>query len=288
MKPNKRNRTAAATSVASPKEFARILFRVGAVLLWVCAVGCAKQTESDWKLIWQDEFEGNQVDLKKWDFEVNAMGGGNNELQYYVTNNASVSDGHLIITARQENYTGPEGTRRFTSSRIRTKQRGDWKYGRFEMRAKLPIGQGIWPAFWMMPTDDTYGGWPHSGEIDIMEVLGHKPDTLHGTLHYSSPERVHTYRGTNTVLPSGTFAEAFHVFGLEWETNEIRWYLDGQLYQTKTNWTSGTNIFPAPFDQRFHIILNLAVGGNWPGAPDPSTVFPQTMVVDYVRVFQKQ
>jgi beta-glucanase (GH16 family) len=262
------------------------LATIGMSLLFL--VNCTASKPRDWQLVWQDEFDGSQVDPAKWEFEVNAWGGGNSELQYYVTNNASVRAGKLFIEARKETYTGPEGKREFTSSRMRTKNRDDWTHGRFEMRAKLPIGQGCWPAFWMLPTDGIYGGWPHSGEIDIMEVLGHKPAELHGTLHYADTNRNHTYRGTNTVLAAGTFADSFHVFSLEWETNSISWFLDGQLYQTQTNWTSGTNRFPAPFDQRFHIILNLAVGGNWPGKPDATTVFPQAMIVDYVRVYQRK
>lgn len=250
--------------------------------------GCASSQSNDWRLVWPDEFDGTQIDPSKWEFEVNAKGGGNNELQYYITNNATVRDGYLFIEARKEKYTGKEGTRDYTSSRMHTKNRGDWKYGRFEMRAKLPAGQGYWPAFWMLPTDAIYGGWPHSGEIDIMEIIGHRPAELHGTLHYADTKRDHTYRGTNTALASGTFADDFHVFAAEWETNSIKWFLDGKLYQTQTNWTSGTNNFPAPFDQRFHIILNLAIGGNWPGNPDEKTVFPQTMAVDYVRVYQRQ
>lgn len=250
--------------------------------------GCTTPSSRGWQLVWQDEFAGEQIDPTKWEFEVNARGGGNNELQYYVTNNARVQDGLLFIEARQESYTGPEGTRAFTSSRLRTKNRGDWKYGRFEIRAKLPKGQGYWPAIWMLPTENSYGRWPHSGEIDIMEVVGHKPDQLHGTLHYANRERHHTYRGTNTTLNVGTFADSFHVFALEWEPGTMRWYLDNQLYQTQTNWSSGTNAFPAPFDQRFHLILNLAVGGNWPGKPNTTTVFPQAMTVDFVRVYQKK
>jgi len=260
--------------------------RLGA-LLFLALTGCATRSPEQWRLVWQDEFSGNHIDPAKWEFVVNAKGGGNNELQYYVTNNAWVQDGSLVIEARQETYTGPDGTRKFTSSRLRTKGHGDWKYGRFEIRAKLPSGQGIWPAIWMMPTDNVYGGWPHSGEIDIMELIGHQPSTTHGTLHYANPARKHTYRGTNTVLAAGTFADAFHVFGLEWEPAAIRWYLDGQLFQTQTNWSSGTNSFPAPFDQPFHLILNLAVGGNWPGPPDATTIFPQALTVDYVRVYQK-
>lgn len=250
--------------------------------------GCGPSQSKNWQLVWQDEFDGARVDLAKWEFEINAKGGGNNELQYYITNNTSVRDGLLSIEARKEKYTSKEGTRDYTSSRMRTKNRGDWKYGRFEMRAKLPTGQGYWPAFWMMPTDDFYGGWPHSGEIDIMEVIGKNPADLHGTLHYADTKRDHTYRGTNTTLASGTFADDFHVFAVEWTADSFKWFLDGSLYQTQTNWTSGTNAFPAPFDQRFHIILNLAIGGNWPGNPDTNSVFPQAMIVDYVRVYQRK
>jgi beta-glucanase (GH16 family) len=257
-------------------------------MLFLAVAGCATNSPRGWRLVWQDEFGGRQVDPAKWEFEVNAQGGGNNELQYYVTNNARVQDGFLSIEARKGAYTGPEGTRGFTSTRIRTKGRGDWKYGRFEIRAKLPTGQGYWPAIWMLPTDAVYGDWPHSGEIDIMELIGHKPKQVHGTLHYADAERHHTYRGTNTTLAVGTFSDAFHVFRLDWEPGTMRWYVDNQLYQTQTNWLSGTNAFPAPFDQRFHLILNLAVGGNWPGNPNPNTIFPQAMIVDYVRVYQKK
>jgi beta-glucanase (GH16 family) len=133
------------------------------------------ETLPGWNLVWSDEFSGNTLDRSKWEFEVNARGGGNNELQYYITNNARVQDGILTIEARKERYTGSQGTREYTSSRIRTRHQGDWLYGRFDIRARLPQGKGIWPAIWMLPTDNRYGGWPHSGEIDIMELVGHKP-----------------------------------------------------------------------------------------------------------------
>lgn len=258
-----------------------------AALLLLAVAGCSTNAPRGWMLVWQDEFDGNQVNPVKWEFEVNAQGGGNNELQYYLSNNARVQEGLLFIEARRDLYTGPEGSRKFTSSRIRTKGQGDWKYGRFEIRAKLPKGKGYWPAIWMLPTENVYGGWPHSGEIDIMELLGHQPNVVHGTLHYANAEGYHTYRGTNTTLAAGTFADAFHVFRLDWEPGTMRWYVDNHLYQTQTDWRSGANSFPAPFDQRFHLILNLAVGGNWPGNPDSNTIFPQSMIVDYVRVYQK-
>ena len=241
-----------------------------------------------WQLVWADEFDGSSIDSGKWEFEVNAWGGGNNELQYYTdrVENAFVRDGCLSIVAKKEAYTGSEGSRDYTSARLRSKDRGDWKYGRMEIRAKLPVGQGVWPAIWMLPTDNVYGTWAASGEIDIMEYLGQKPNEVFGTLHYGAkwPKNVHT--GKSFTLRKGTFHEDFHVFAIEWEEGEIRWYVDGEHYQTQTKWHTEEADFPAPFDQRFHFVLNVAVGGNLPGSPDETTVFPQAMLVDYVRVYQ--
>jgi len=242
-----------------------------------------------WELVWQDEFNGPNIDLTKWEHEVNGQGGGNNELQYYTDReiNSLIDNGKLAIRALNETYTGPDGTREYTSARLRTKNRGDWKYGRFEIRAKFPIGQGLWPAIWMLPTDWVYGGWAASGEIDIMELLGHEPQKVYGTIHYGGqyPNNVHT--GESYQLTSGSFSSDYHIFTLEWEENEIRWYVDDTLYATQIIWFSSSAPYPAPFDQRFHIILNVAVGGNWPGNPDNTTTFPQTMLVDYVRVYKK-
>ncbi len=257
------------------------------VLLAVCPVSAA-DAPPGWKLVWSDEFNGLALDTSKWEFEVNAQGGGNNELQYYVTNNVSVRDGVLSIEARREYYEGTEGARNYTSSRIRTRFKGDWTHGRFDIRAKLPKGKGIWPAIWMMPTDEHYGGWPNSGEIDIMELLGHEPNKVHGTLHYGDAAKGHASQGASHKRAQGTFSDDFHVFRLDWDPGAMRWYVDDHLYQTQTNWHTRTKPFPAPFDQRFHMILNLAVGGNWPGNPDSTTVFPQTMAVDYVRVYGKR
>ena len=243
-----------------------------------------------WRLVWSDEFEGDKLDESRWSYQYGTgaseglYGWGNNELQYYTDReeNVFVKDGKLHIVARDEIY--EESI--FTSARIRTIHKGDWRYGKFEIRAKMPIGQGIWPAIWMMPTDNVYGGWAASGEIDIMEYLGHEPHRVHGTLHYGgeSPNNVHT--GTHYDLPSGTFHEDFHTFTLEWEYGEMRWYVNGEHYQTQNDWYTERHPFPAPFDQRFHMILNVAVGGNWPGYPDHTTEFPQEMVIDYVRVYE--
>ncbi len=235
------------------------------------------------KLVWSDEFDGKTVDLAKWEFEVNDKGGGNNELQYYTARpeNAFNENGNLVIKANKENYL----TRNYTSARMRTRNKGDWKFGKIEVRAKLPKGQGIWPAIWMLPTDEVYGGWPKSGEIDIMEVIGNKPNELHGTIHYGSDWPNNKHMGTSITLPAGDFSDDFHVFSIVWEKDLIRWFLDGNQYFS----VKPADLAPEkyPFNERFHLILNLAVGGNWPGNPDAATVFPQQMLVDYVRVYQK-
>lgn len=246
-------------------------------------------TSSDeWTLVWSEEFDGSTLDLSRWDIQVGdgcdigLCGWGNNELQWYQEDNVQVSDGLLTITARQESA----GGRNFTSARIRTLNEGDWTYGRFEIRARLPQGQGLWPAIWMLPTDNVYGGWAASGEIDIMELVGHQPARVHGTLHYGGEAPANQNSGDYYQLNSGIFADDFHTFALEWEAGEIRWYVDGNLYQTQNSWSSSGAPFPAPFDQDFHLILNVAVGGNWPGNPDLTTSFPQTMDVDWIRVYQ--
>lgn len=255
----------------------------------VLSLGVAANSPAGWQLVWQDEFEGDALDTSKWEWVVNGEGGGNNELQYYTARplNTTVANGRLVLTARQEIFAGPDGERAYTSARIRTRGQGDWCYGRLEIRARLPVGQGIWPAIWMMPTDDVYGSWAASGEIDIMEYLGQNTNEVLGTLHYGGewPDNVHT--GETLRLPEGNFTDDFHVFGIEWEAGEIRWYVDGAHYQTQRSWHTPGAPFPAPFDQRFHLILNVAVGGNLPGDPDESTQFPQSMEVDYVRVYQR-
>lgn len=241
---------------------------------------------AQYTLVFEDEFDGAQVDPAKWQFQIGTgcpslCGWGNNELQYYRAENATVAGGLLTITAKQESF----GGRDYTSARMRTQGLADFTYGKIEMRAKLPIGQGIWPAFWMLPTASPYGGWPVSGEIDIMEYVGQNPDEVFGTLHYGDPN--HTYSSSLTTLASDTFHDDFHVFGIEWEPNRITWTLDGVPYACKSHWVSSAAGYPAPFDQPFHLLLNMAVGGNLPGPPDGSTVFPQQYVIDWVRVWQK-
>jgi endo-1,4-beta-xylanase len=246
--------------------------------------------QDEWQLVWSDEFDGPAIDRSKWEYQIgNGSGGwGNKEKEYYTdrSENSRIEDGKLVIEARNDNYQPPYS---YTSARMRTKYKGDWTYGRFEFRAKLPKGQGVWPAIWMMPTDDFYGTWAASGEIDIMEYLGHQTNKVYGTLHYGGEWPNNRSSGTSYVLPSGDFSDDFHLFRLEWEPGVMRWYVDDVLYQTQPPPQWYTKVpFPAPFDKRFHLIMNLAVGGNWPGYPDSTTQFPQRLEVDYVRVYQRR
>ncbi|MCK5940442.1 MAG: glycoside hydrolase family 16 protein [Planctomycetes bacterium] len=244
----------------------------------------------DWQLVWSDEFDGKQLDYGKWGVAYDALGGGNQELQFYTDRpkNVRVEGGHLVLEAHAEKYSGMGTPRDYTSGRVRTKHRGDWTYGRVEVRAKLPEGRGIWPAIWMLPTDERYGGWARSGEIDIMENVGHEPSVVHGTIHFGDAWPKNQSSGGRFELEQGTFADDFHVFAIEWQRDEIRWFVDGERYHTEKQWRSAKAPFPAPFDQRFHLLLNLAVGGRWPGNPDASTAFPQRLEVDYVRVYERR
>lgn len=278
------------------------VFRTGLAALMLASAACKDKNPSrptngenipappGWKLAWHDEFDGAAIDRSKWMLSVNGQGGGNNELQYYTNRdtNAFVEDGCLVIRALRETYTGVDGTRSYTSARLNSQGTG-WKYGRFEIRAKLPFSRGIWPAIWMMPFRNTYGGWAASGEIDIMELLGHEPSRVYGTLHFGGTYPANLQSGASFALSSGTFAGDFHLFALEWDTTEFRWFVDDSLFSTKTQsaWHTTAAPRPAPFDHAFYLILNVAVGGNWPGSPDASTVFPQRMDIDYVRIYEK-
>ena len=253
----------------------------------------AEATPDGWSLVWSDEFDGDALDLSKWEVQLGdgcdlgICGWGNGEFQNYTAENLSVGGGTLAITARQS-VSGADTS--YTSSRIRTLGKGDWTYGRFEVKAKLPTGQGLWPAIWLLFSEDTYGGWAASGEIDIMEAIGSEPGEVFGTLHYGGEFPDNVFSGAPFELAAGTFADDFFVFTTEWEEGEIRWYINNVLYQTQTSddwYTTGSDDPAAPFDHAFHMILNVAVGGNLPGAPDVSTVFPQSMEVDYVRVYER-
>ena len=255
-------------------------------------------TGTAWNIVWNDEFSGSAINLSHWKFETgNGSGGwGNNELEYYTTRpqNVYVSNGLLHIVAIKESpqYMGFN----YTSARMKTQDLFTKKYGRFEFRAKLPQGKGYWPAIWMMPQDSVYGGWAASGEIDIMENPGSHPTAVLGTLHFGGayPNQTQSF-GPTFNYSGGDSVTNFHTYLLDWSTNAISWYVDGSLFETQTNWWSSSNStntnirnpYPAPFNQSFYLIMNLAIGGNFDGNPDTNTLFPGEMQVDYVRVYDQ-
>jgi len=237
-------------------------------------------------LIWQDEFNGTEVDGNKWTFEIgdgcpNVCGWGNNELEYYRTENASILEGNLMIEAKAELF----GGKSYTSTRMITKGKFDFKYGRVDIRAALPEGKGIWPALWMLGANIDTEGWPKCGEIDIMEKIGGgiEEKKVYGTVHWFATAYAN-YGGSFTGSTEGIFNDKFHVFSITWDAEFIRWYVDDVKFHE-------IDIRPShlsEFRENFFLILNVAVGGNWPGSPDSSTKFPQRMFVDYIRVFQPQ
>lgn len=279
--------------------------------------GLSQEREAAWKLVWSDEFEGKEIDRSKWDFDLGngffnydanqwISGWGNNELQYYTREpgNAFVKEGMLHIRALKESLHGCG----FTSAKLKTKTRDgkvlfSQRYGRFEFRAKLPTGRGLWPALWMLPAEEKYGGWAASGEIDVMEARGQEPTKVLGTLHYGGRWPANAQSSKDYVLPQGGTIAEFHRYAVEWEPGEIRFFVDGQQYATQSFWWSSSkkagdkgvppandadlNPWPAPFDQPFILVMNLAVGGQFLGNPDSTTVFPAELVVDYVRVYEK-
>lgn len=274
------------------RRFARTYYRrlcslkyfllISVVLGWSCS---ARAQTPNWVLVWADEFSesnGSPPNPNNWGFDLGGGGWGNNELEYYTkrTNNARIENGHLVIEARQENY----GGRNYTSARLLTQTKWSWTYGRVEARIQIPRGQGIWPAFWMLGTNISSVSWPTCGEIDIMENIGREPGMVHGTAHgpgYSGSAGI----GGPYALPgNAAFADGFHVFAIEWQTNRIRWFVDDEPYfsLTPNDLPAGSSwVFQAP---QF-VLLNVAVGGLWPGNPDGTTTFPQQMLVDYVRVY---
>ena len=242
-------------------------------------------------LKWADQFEGETLNRADWNVELHDPGWVNNELQSYVDSpeNIYIKDGSLVLKPVEN--VSEDGSVSYTSGRVNTQNKHDFKYGLFEARVKVPEGQGFLPAFWMMPTNENlYGQWPRCGEIDIMEVLGNDTDTSYGTIHYGNP---HSESQGSYTLEEGTFSDEYHVFDVEWEPGKISWYVDGKLIHTEDNWYSATEgqgevTYPAPFDQPFYIILNLAVGGNWPGNPDETTdIANSAYYIDYVKVYQK-
>jgi len=248
---------------------------------------------SGFTLVWSDEFSsanGSAPDSTKWTYDLGGGGWGNQELQSYTSRpqNVQIQKGNLVITALQENYTGTDGiARNYTSARLKSQNLFAQAYGRFEARIKIPRGQGIWPAFWMLGNDISQNGWPKCGEIDIMENIGREPGIIHGSLHGPSSVAPTSDRTSTIFLPAGqNYVDDFHVYAIEWEPGAVRFYLDSSNYATFTEdqWPSGGQWV---FDHPFFIILNLAVGGVWPGNPGSTTQFPQQMLVDYVRVYSK-
>src|SRR5215813_11070909 len=247
---------------------------------------------SGWTLTWSDEFngpDGTTPDAGKWTYDLGGGGWGNHELESYTNRaaNAQIKGGSLVITAQKETYTGTDRiTREYTSARLKTLGLFSQAYGRFEARIKIPAGQGMWPAFWMMGDNIATVNWPKCGEIDVMENIGKEPDKVHGSLHGPSNSGITTDTTSTATLAGGKYADDFHVYAVEWEPTEIRFYVDSNNYATfkKADWPpTGT----WPFDRPFFILLNVAVGGDWPGSPDATTQFPQQMQVDYVRVYSK-
>lgn len=275
-----------------------VMFRLWYVLPLILSMYAAAQIQplpvarDGWTLTWSDEFnapDGSAIDSSKWVQEIGGGGWGNDELEYYTTRpqNSFIHDGNLVIKAIEEKYTGADKvSRNYTSARLKTQGKFSQMYGRFEARIKIPRGQGIWPAFWMLGDDIDKVQWATCGEIDIMENIGKEPNIVHGTIHGPG------YSGSGGIsAPLGTavdqkFADDFHVYAVEWEPKEIRFYVDEFLYATRTpaDLPKGTKWV---YDHPFFIILNVAVGGGWPGNPDATTVFPQTMLVDYVRAYKR-
>ena len=271
-----------------------------------------------WRLVWRDEFDGPAVDRGKWDFDIGngffdyathtwVAGWGNEELQYYTDrpDNAVVERSVLTIRAIKESLHGCG----YTSARLKTRRRDGralfaQRYGRFEIRARVPWGQGLWPALWMLPQDEVYGGWAASGEIDLMEIVGRRPHEVLNSIHFGSPGLAARSLITHVhPLPGGSTVADWHVYACEWEPGVLRFYVDDIHTCTRDHWWSSSrtrdgvgvvarrpadlNPWPAPFDQPFYLLMNVAVGGNFPGLPDASTAFPAELAVDYVRVYHK-
>ena len=252
------------------------------------------ESYAGYNLLWSDEFSGSALDNAKWGYDIGGDGWGNNELQYHRAENASVDGGYLIIEARKESY----GGRSYTSSRINTKDKFSFQYGRVDIRAAMPEGKGLWPALWMLGQNFSTVGWPYCGEIDIMEMIGGNglENRTVGTAHWNNgglyesdgvtkkPYNNVSYGDNYSLSGTDTLANGFHIYGLTWTPDSITWYIDSVQYHTMAI-DSGASL--AAFQKDFFLIFNVAVGGDWPGAPEATTVFPQRMLVDYVRVFQQ-
>ncbi|MEK6780348.1 MAG: glycoside hydrolase family 16 protein [Bacteroidota bacterium] len=259
------------------------------VLTFLSVILIRCNTEEARKLVWSDEFSNpGQPDSSRWNYDLgdgcpDVCGWGNNELEYYTNDskNVRVENDILIIEAQKDSL----GGKGFTSTRIISKFKGDWLYGRVEVKAKLPRGKGTWPAIWMLSTDWKYGGWPTSGEIDIMEHVGHDPGVIHGTIHTESYNHVKQTQKEGKITVADA-QDAFHIYAIDWSESKMDFYVDEKLYHSVVKGTNDT-FKEWPFDQKFHLIMNIAVGGNWGGAQGvDESIWPQKMEVDYVRVYQ--
>lgn len=274
-------------------KLSRLLF-LFSVLIFSSSCGYFKKENvkipnlENYQLVWNDEFDYSGLpDSNRWsfDFEGNAWKWGNNEAQFYTVGrneNATVMNGKLFITAINEKTEGCE----YSSARLVTKGKGDWLFGRIEVNAKLPEGRGLWPAIWMLPSDNAYGGWPKSGEIDIMENVGFMPDTILASVHTGSFNHMIQTQKSDTIVISDCY-DSFHVYAIEWDPEQIRMFVDDECYFTFNNQHKSSGEWP--FDKPFHLLLNVAVGGNWGGMKGiDNSIFPQSMVIDYVRIWQKK
>lgn len=233
-------------------------------------------------LVWQDEFSDDNINLDNWTHEIGGHGWGNNELQYYTdrTTNSFQTLGYLVIEARVEQ----QGNNDYTSARIISQGKKQFQYGRIDFRAKLPEGRGIWPALWMLGANFSSVGWPACGEIDIMEMIGSQTSLIHGTAHFGNSAADRDSDGSSSFLLNESYSDMFHVYSIIWKEDSIEWLRDGITFHSLT--PADVAPYNWPFNDEFFFIMNVAVGGNWPGSPDGTTAFPQQMVVDYVRVFQ--
>ena len=282
----------------------KIISSILALSMLVPLASCGKKAEETgaaktetpaiegYNLLWSDEFDGSgEMDLTKWNYEPHEPGWTNNELQEYTTStdNVFLRDGNLVLKALK---TEKDGVTHYTSGKVTGQNKTDFQYGKVVVSAKVPEGQGLWPAIWMMPKDESYyGQWPKCGEIDIMESLGHDTTVSYSTIHYGEPHG--EQQGTITKEGDESFSAKFHEYSVEWEPGEMRFYTDGELVLTCNDWFTAVEgeddkPYPAPFDQPFFVQMNLAVGGDWPGNPDETTNFDNAeFLIDYVRVYQK-
>ncbi|MBW8000888.1 MAG: family 16 glycosylhydrolase [Planctomycetes bacterium] len=269
-------------------------FKFSAVIVITMLISTVCFAGGGYKLVWEDQFDGDKINHENWGHMIGdgalygiPDGWGNHELQYYTERkeNSYIEDGKLVLAAKKEDYQGMN----YTSARVVSHHRKDLKYGKIEARIKLPSGKGQWCAFWMMPTDSAYGKWPLSGEIDILEATNASPDRVMSSIFYGAPwpgmEHISRFSEEGWEK-KGDLSQEYHVYTLEWQPYEMRWYFDGRLYSAQNKWFTTAAPYPAPFDKEFYLLFNIAVGGSGPGDPDETTVWPMKMYVDWVKVYQ--